>query len=128
MLNELCGSLNNWFVRGQDGDIKSGKYTIKDGMIEVPFLAEGQYFRIVGSVFNDGIYQYPAYDLIDEVFNGEIWCNLQATLKHGINSMLRKCKARSRLNRLAVTATQKQAVRMAAVRILFHGRMCFPHV
>lgn len=74
MLNEMCGSLNNWFVRGQDGDIRSGKYTIKDGMVEAPFLLEGQYFRIVGSIFNDGIYQYPAYDLIDEVFEGEIWC------------------------------------------------------
>ena len=74
MLNELCGSLNNWFVRPSEGDIKTGKYTIKSSMIDAPFLAEGQYFRIVGSVFNDGIYQYPTYELVDETFNGEIWC------------------------------------------------------
>jgi hypothetical protein len=36
-------------------------------------LQEGQYFRIVGSVFNDGVYKYPATELKDEVFNGGIW-------------------------------------------------------
>ena len=37
------------------------------------FLQEGQYFRIVGSVFNDGVYQYPATSLTDEVFEGAVW-------------------------------------------------------
>lgn len=32
-----------------------------------------QYFRIVGSVFNDGVYQYPAENLIDEEFDGAVW-------------------------------------------------------
>ena len=36
-------------------------------------MQEGQYFRIIGSVFNDGVHQYPASDLTDEVFNGAIW-------------------------------------------------------
>ena len=29
--------------------------------------------RIVGSVFNDGVYQYPATSLTDEVFEGAVW-------------------------------------------------------
>ena len=29
--------------------------------------------RIVGSVFNDGVHQYPAEDLKDETFDGAIW-------------------------------------------------------
>ena len=36
------------------------------------FLQDGQYFRILGSVYNDGVYQYPAV-LTDEVFEGQIW-------------------------------------------------------
>jgi len=36
-------------------------------------LQDGQYFRIVGSVFNDGVYQYPATGLTDETFDGAIW-------------------------------------------------------
>jgi hypothetical protein len=35
-------------------------------------LQENQYFRVVGSVFNDGVYKYPAEDMVDEVFEGEV--------------------------------------------------------
>ena len=76
MLNEICKELNNWF--------ETGKYfnttlTISDGQIDLSdLIASGalqtnQYFRIVGSVFNDGVYQYPATDLTDEIFDGAIW-------------------------------------------------------
>ena len=51
-----------------------GKFTISGGSIApLDFLQEGQYFRIVGSVFNDGVYQYPATSLTDEVFEGAVW-------------------------------------------------------
>ena len=60
--------LNNWFVVGRYDDT----YTIEDGGITLPFLVDGQYFRIVGSVFNDGVYQYPA-ELTDETFDGSVW-------------------------------------------------------
>ena len=36
-------------------------------------MQEGQYFRICDSVFNDGVYQYPASGLTNEVFDGAIW-------------------------------------------------------
>ena len=69
MLTELCKELNNWFVQ----KIYFDKYTIEDGTLIVPELQQGQYFRIVGSVFNDGVYEYPATELTDEVFNGAVW-------------------------------------------------------
>ena len=71
MLEQVLMNIRNWFP--VKGGIHSGTFTIKDGGITLPFLAEGQYFRIVGSVFNDGLYQYPAADLTDETFTGSVW-------------------------------------------------------
>lgn len=69
MLTELCGVLRNWF----ETDRIEGTYTVENGSIALPFLQEGQFFRIVGSVFNDGVHQYPDYGMADETFNGSIW-------------------------------------------------------
>lgn len=72
MLEKLLRHLNNWFV--VPGGIHPGEYRIEKGSIVLPFLVKGQYFRIVGSVFNDGVYQYPpVYELRDEVFRGAVW-------------------------------------------------------
>lgn len=73
MLTELCAELKNYFLRDQSEDIHNGSFTISDGSIDLPFLLNGQYFRIVGSVLNDGVYQYPASDLTDEMFSGAVW-------------------------------------------------------
>lgn len=73
MLTELCAELKNYFLQDRDADIHYGKYTISSGSIEIPFLIAGQYFRIVGSVLNDGVYQYPVSDLADETFSGAVW-------------------------------------------------------
>ena len=54
-------------------ELYGGEFEIKDGSIELPFLIDGQYFRIVGSVLNDGVYSYPATGLTDEKFCGAIW-------------------------------------------------------
>ena len=35
-------------------------------------LAAGQYYRISGSVFGDGVHRYPDADLTDEVFTGTV--------------------------------------------------------
>lgn len=69
MLETVLMYLNNWFVVGRYDDT----YTIEDGGITLPFLANGQYFRILGSTFNDGLYQYPTPDLTDETFDGAVW-------------------------------------------------------
>ena len=71
MLEQVLMHLNNWFL--VPGGIHEGTYTIEDGGIALPFLANGQYFRICGSVFNDGLYQYPAGDLKTETFDGAVW-------------------------------------------------------
>lgn len=70
MLEQVLMNTKNWFT--VDGGIHSGTFTIEDGGIALPFLANGQYFRICGSVFNDGLHQYPEYGLVDETFNGTI--------------------------------------------------------
>ena len=70
MLTELCKEINNYF----DVERHFGKFTIESGeLLGIDFLQDGQYFRIVGSVFNDGVYQYPKEGLKDEVFDGAIW-------------------------------------------------------
>lgn len=71
MLEQVLMHLKNWFL--VPGGIHEGTYTIEDGGITLPFLANGQYFRICGSVFNDGLHQYPASDLKSETFEGNVW-------------------------------------------------------
>lgn len=74
-IDAVCSELHNYF----DERKRIDDYTIEDGRITLPFLVDGQYFRIVGSKFNDGVYIYhetPAEDdpeLTDEVFHGAIW-------------------------------------------------------
>ncbi len=71
MLEQVLMNIRRWFP--VEGGIHSGTFTIKDGGITLPFLANGQYFRICGSVFNDGLHQYNVLDLTDETFTGTIW-------------------------------------------------------
>ena len=72
IITEICAELRNWFVVPNGVHIQT--YTISGGSIApLDFLQEGQYFRIIGSVFNDGVYQYPATSLTDEVFEGAVW-------------------------------------------------------
>ncbi len=76
MLEQLLAELHNWFrVRdGVDG-VHRGSYAIQNGEITLDFLREGQYFRIVGSLFNDGLHQYgPGMEVLrDEAFTGAVW-------------------------------------------------------
>ncbi len=71
MLEELMRECRNWFVA--PNGVHLGTFTVKDGSIALPFLVYGQYFRIVGSVFNDGVYEYGNFYLQDETFEGAIW-------------------------------------------------------
>jgi hypothetical protein len=74
-LTELLANLK-WFNYPSDKDyikqIINGNFTISSGSIDLP-LADGQYFRIVGSVFNDGVWKYPTTTLTDETFTGSVW-------------------------------------------------------
>lgn len=72
MLEQVLGELHNWFVR----EVVGGDFTISGGQLLLPNgpgLLDGQYLRVVGSVLNDGLHQWPAADLADEEFHGEVW-------------------------------------------------------
>lgn len=69
---EVCSYLKNWFDRNQPKYF--GNVSIINGALSETYdLKVGQYFRIVGSTLNDGVYQYPITTLTDETFNGAIW-------------------------------------------------------
>lgn len=74
MLAELCKELNNWDFQKR-AEKYFGDFTIEEGQIVglESKIADGQYFRIVGSLFNDGIYKYPTKALKDEKFDGAVW-------------------------------------------------------
>ena len=74
MLTQICQDIHNWFDRNQPK--WHGSFTINDdGTIthDGMELQQGQYFRIIGSVFNDGVHQYPTSGAVTEVFEGAIW-------------------------------------------------------
>lgn len=70
IIDEICAECKNYFTV----DTFFGKFTITDGVISLPScIKDGQYYRIVGSIFNDGVYQAPTSDLTDETFDGAVW-------------------------------------------------------
>lgn len=74
MLTEVCLYCKNWFVTAQF----LGMFTIENGVIISRSdgdmgIQDGQYFRIVGSVFNDGVYKKGEEELVDESFDGAVW-------------------------------------------------------
>lgn len=71
MINEICSHIHNYFAK--DEQKHYGAFKIEHGNIVADFIADGQYFRIIGSVFNDGVYRYPVSGLTDEAFDGAVW-------------------------------------------------------
>lgn len=71
MLEEVLRHLKNWFLM-PDG-VHTGRFAVEEGTLALPFLEEGQFFRICGSRFNDGLYRYPASGLREETFAGAVW-------------------------------------------------------
>lgn len=71
MLTDLCQELRNWF----DLERHYGTFTISGGVLTADFLKTNQYYRIKGSIFNDGVHKYgDVKDVLDdEVFDGEVW-------------------------------------------------------
>lgn len=75
MLTEICLYLKNWFDNNQGKFY--GMFRIEDGKIISlndgdMGIQEGQYFRIIGSVFNDGVWT-TSDTLQDEAFEGAVW-------------------------------------------------------
>lgn len=79
LLEEICQHIRNWFCDFRRGDVTSGTFEILNGEIigengtPTPTIESGSYFRIVGSVKNDGVYLAGTDIPVDEVFNGQIW-------------------------------------------------------
>lgn len=72
MLTEICAELKNYF--SLDGDRLIGDFEIVDGKIAPSVsIQDNQFYRIVGSIFNDGVHA-STDDLIDEEkFHGAVW-------------------------------------------------------
>lgn len=78
MISEICAELRNYFLRdyvNPEQYMHSGSFVIANGeMQSLPFLKQNQFYRIIGSTFNDGVHQYGVDNgLIDETFEGTIW-------------------------------------------------------
>ena len=92
MLTEICNYLKNWFNYKQpqyygDFTIKNGTINVKTSVKKIVFsedmgeiytkvksmdIKDGQYFRIIGSIFNDGVHTLDE-KLTDEDFEGSVW-------------------------------------------------------
>lgn len=74
MLTEICKEIKNWFEKNKFyGKFKIENHTISGDAFT---LLDEQYFRIIGSVFNDGVYKNTPEGLSglkDEEFEGSIW-------------------------------------------------------
>lgn len=77
MLETILSHIHNWFPAGGyplSATARGyGRHEIKNGELIDTRLRPGQYYRIRGSVFNDGLHQHPDSELIDEAFDGEVW-------------------------------------------------------
>ena len=83
---KVCSYLRNWFDRNQPH--YSGTVTITNGALSETYgLNAGQYFRIVDSSINDGVYKYPVTTLNDETFNGSI---IGMSIKPPVLEIMRK--------------------------------------
>lgn len=77
MISEICGFLRNYFDFNQPkfyGVFKIEGGVITSGTDGDMGLQDGQYYRIIGSVFNDGVWKYGKDQLQDEKpFDGAVW-------------------------------------------------------
>lgn len=80
-ITEICMECRNFFApvskKEDNSFIHTGEYTISNHTVApLDFIAVGQYFRIVGSTMNDGVYCNTVdgrADLTNETFTGAIW-------------------------------------------------------
>lgn len=72
-VGEICFECRNFFEKEKRYDT----FVIQDNEITpLDFIQQDQYFRIIGSVFNDGIYlntEEGRKPLKNEIFSGSIW-------------------------------------------------------
>ena len=73
ILTEICAELRNYFEVPNGRHF--GKFEISGGSIApLDFLKPGQYYRVVGSALNDGVYKNDGCGVLtDEEFDGAVW-------------------------------------------------------
>ena len=86
-MTEVMTECNNYFTHSDrfgNQIIHKGEYTVKDNKLKIaPLPLTGAYIRIVGSIFNDGVYKVEGISdsdpteitltgLQDETFNGAV--------------------------------------------------------
>lgn len=72
MLEAILTHLHNWFP-AKNGK-HAGAFVIASGVLSTDIgLLPGQYYRIRGSTFNDGLHCVGESALTDEAFDGEVW-------------------------------------------------------
>ena len=78
MLTEICHELHNWFDSCQPEYMET--FIISGGQLDIADkIQQGQYYRIRGSVFNDGVYLHDGNETLkDETFVGTV--NLMANM------------------------------------------------
>lgn len=77
MLQAVLESMNNWFDRDQSGKAwgaLAGTFEVSGGSLMLPdgFVQTNQYYRVDGSVFNDGLHRHPDALMADEQFVGTV--------------------------------------------------------
>lgn len=70
MLETVLNHLHNWFPIV--GAARAGTFVIVSGTLPLSHVAEGQYYKIEGSVFNDGLHKRGEEKLADETFVGRV--------------------------------------------------------
>lgn len=94
MLEAILTYLHNWFPT-KDGK-HAGTFSIASGMPDVDFLLPGQYFRVKGSVFSDGLHIYKGGQALpDETFSGEIWA---LSIPHTVTALAEEIAAYAEKN------------------------------
>lgn len=74
MLTQICQYLRNWFERDKllgSFVVENGVLTYADGAA-LPLIA-GQYFRVIGSVLNDGVHKLGDALSDEPEFSGAVW-------------------------------------------------------
>lgn len=72
MLETVLNHLHNWFPVA--GAARAGTFIIVSGTLTLHNVLDGQYYKIEGSVFNDGLHKYGDLEdeLMDETFSGRV--------------------------------------------------------
>ena len=70
MFAEVLDYLHNWFIKSR----VDGEFTIEANVLTPCDALVGQYIRIEGSIFNDGVYKYGVDSFVaEETFNGSVY-------------------------------------------------------